>query len=279
MDKCINKPMIIAHRGASSTAPENTLVSARRAFSAGADSWEFDIRIASEGEFVLLHDEKLTRTTDVKDIFPDRESYKVSDFSVPEIKKLDAGSWFSKSDPFGEIKRGNISQEKLQNFVGEEIPTLREALKLTKELNFKAVIEIKGVKDFHFKDHLKPLISKIEELEMEKDITISSFDHTLVKTIIEKNPSLRGSLLFKKPPDNPVNLIRESKAEVFSLLASTLKTKKGVQTIRKVRKFSHRFDIIIWTVNKTQHLNKIALSPLIDGIITDYPARLKSIIG
>lgn len=105
------KKVLIAHRGASAYAPEHTIEAYRLAIEQGADFVEQDLQVTKDGELVCLHDLTLERTTDVEDIFPDRfradvsedqpsgsqpvKHWYVSDFTLSEIKRLDAGSWFN----------------------------------------------------------------------------------------------------------------------------------------------------------------------------------------
>src|SRR3954452_7141634 len=92
------RPVIVAHRGASALAPENTLEAARLGWEAGADAWEFDVQMTRDGVPVIIHDESLLRTTDVAARFAGdprgRDGFCVSDFDFDEIRILDAGSWF-----------------------------------------------------------------------------------------------------------------------------------------------------------------------------------------
>lgn len=115
----------IAHRGASAYAPEHTLAAYKLALEMKADFVEQDLQITKDGVLVCLHDTTLDRTTNVEDVFPGREreiedegrrrkGYPVSDFTLEEIKQLDAGSWF---DP---------------KFAGERVPTFQEAIDLVK---------------------------------------------------------------------------------------------------------------------------------------------------
>jgi glycerophosphoryl diester phosphodiesterase len=115
----------VAHRGASAYAPEHTLASYRRALELGADYVEQDLAVTRDGVLICLHDPTLERTTNVEQLFPDRSSvvtwegktarsWLANDFTLAEIKTLDAGSWF---DP---------------KFAGERIPTFDEAVALVK---------------------------------------------------------------------------------------------------------------------------------------------------
>ncbi|MGH9916342.1 MAG: glycerophosphodiester phosphodiesterase family protein, partial [Pyrinomonadaceae bacterium] len=117
--------MLIAHRGASSYAPEHTIQAYQLAIDQKADFVEQDLQITKDGILVCLHDLTLDRTTDVKKIFPDRfreerengkqiRHWYVSDFTLAEIKRLDAGSWFD------------------AKFKGARVPTFQEAVDLVK---------------------------------------------------------------------------------------------------------------------------------------------------
>ena len=112
-------PWVIAHRGASAYAPENTVPAFRLAAEQGATFVEFDLRLTKDGQVVCLHDDSLERTTDVEDVFPDRSRvvggqpqarWLLEDFTLTEVRRLDAGSWFGPA------------------FRGTRIPTFRETI-------------------------------------------------------------------------------------------------------------------------------------------------------
>jgi glycerophosphoryl diester phosphodiesterase len=110
---------LIAHRGASGYAPEHTVAAYTRAMEQGADFVEQDLQITKDGVLVCLHDLTLERTTNVAGVFPDRvrsgprgRTWPVSDFTLEEIRRLDAGSWFK------------------PEFHGERVPTFQEAIDL-----------------------------------------------------------------------------------------------------------------------------------------------------
>jgi len=112
---------LVAHRGASAYRPEHTMASYRLALEQGADYVEQDLQITKDGVLVCLHDLTLERTTNVEDVFPDRHQMEngakhwyVSDFTLTEIKRLDAGSWFD------------------AKFAGERVPTWQEAIDLVR---------------------------------------------------------------------------------------------------------------------------------------------------
>ncbi|HEX6023267.1 MAG TPA: glycerophosphodiester phosphodiesterase family protein [Solirubrobacter sp.] len=117
---------VVAHRGASGEAPENTLAAIREAGRQDADWVEIDVVLSKDGVPVLLHDTSLARTTDVEEKFPDREPWLVEDFTVAELKQLDAGSWFD------------------ERFAGEPLPTFREALLALDKADVGLWLEIKS---------------------------------------------------------------------------------------------------------------------------------------
>ena len=98
-------PLVIAHRGDSCHAPENTLEAALRAWQAGADAWELDVQLTRDGVPVVLHDASLLRTTDVARRFASdpraTSGFRVVDFDFDEIRQLDAGGWFLADPPDG----------------------------------------------------------------------------------------------------------------------------------------------------------------------------------
>ena len=113
---------LVAHRGASAYAPEHTLEAYRLAIEQGADFVEQDLAVTKDGVLVCIHDLTLERTTNVEEVFPDRfvrgherrrpgdSRWLVADFTLAEIKQLDAGSWFN------------------AKFAGARIPTFQEAI-------------------------------------------------------------------------------------------------------------------------------------------------------
>ena len=130
-----SKPQIMAHRGASHLAPENTLVAGELAAEWGAVGWEVDISISYDGVLFLCHDNTAARTTNIKDVFPDRITEDVTMFNISELRQLDAGSWFVDTDPYRTIAQGYISHENAEAYRGEQIPTFAEVLNLTRDFD------------------------------------------------------------------------------------------------------------------------------------------------
>ena len=124
-------PLLIAHRGASGYAPEHTLSAYEIAIQQGADFVEQDLQFTRDGALICMHDPELGRTTNVAEVFPDRATqrdpdetgkphrgYFVIDFTLAEIKRLDAGGWFNRANPFAAHAE----------FAGQRVPTLEETI-------------------------------------------------------------------------------------------------------------------------------------------------------
>jgi glycerophosphoryl diester phosphodiesterase len=166
----------IAHRGSRSLAPENTLAAARKAVEIGADMWEFDISVTADGELILFHDDSLVRVSDAEAVFPDRAPWLSHTFTLSELKRLDLGTSFVESDPFGQIAALAVSRKEQTSLRGETIPTLREALHFTRDRSWQANIELKKLPD-SLRDFpvTEKVISMIEELDLVDQVIVSSF--------------------------------------------------------------------------------------------------------
>jgi len=128
------KPKLIAHRGASYLAPENTIKAGEAALLYDqVIGWEVDIRISFDGIPFLLHDNTLIRTTNISDHFPSRKEDEASTFNMSELRELDAGSWFVDKDPYGALAKGLISEQTAETYRGIRIPTFEEVLNFTRD--------------------------------------------------------------------------------------------------------------------------------------------------
>jgi len=130
------KPKLIAHRGASYLAPENTIKAGEVALEFDeVVGWEVDIQISLDGIPFLMHDHNLKRTTNISVHFPNRKDEDPSLFTISELKELDAGSWFVDKDPYGTISKGIITREEAAFYRELKIPTFEEVLNFTRDNN------------------------------------------------------------------------------------------------------------------------------------------------
>lgn len=173
----LNLPPIIGHRGSAGLAPENTLAGIRRAHEEGASWVEFDVKLTADGVPILMHDDRLGRTTDGKG--------KVASKTLVEIQALDAGAWFD------------------QTFAGERVPTLRATLELCIELGLGVNVELKpcpGREEETAKLALGTLVDAWPgHLNLPAPL-ISSFDQKALAAATSLEPDLlRGCLVSRVP--------------------------------------------------------------------------------
>jgi glycerophosphoryl diester phosphodiesterase len=268
-----SKVMIIAHRGARSLAPENSISAAKRAFENHADGWELDVAMSVDGELVVLHDDTLERTSNVKEVFPDRSPWSVYDFTMDDLKKLDVGTWFVESDPFEQIAKGNISDQYVGEYQGEPIPTLREALIYTKDNNWWVNIEIKDASGT-FADAIivSDVVKLVEELGMEDQVLISSFNFDYLKQVKAINQSLPTGVLVNKIVMDPLALMKELNAQAFHP-GMKVTYEKQVSLLLK-----EGYAVNVWTVNEESDMQKL-IEMGVTGIITDFPQRAIALLS
>lgn len=161
---------VIAHRGFSAAAPENTMAALVAGLEAGADAVEFDLHTASDGIAVLLHDETLRRTTNGRG--------KVTDYTAAELGALDAGSWFSRE------------------FAGEPVPTLSAALRRLAETNVRIYAEVKGVGQV---DDIAGIVADVHEAGVASRTVYISMTWEYLHAIREADPdALLGYIVDRK---------------------------------------------------------------------------------
>ncbi len=190
--------LAIAHRGARSLAPENTLPAIKKAWEVGADVVEIDVTVTRDGALVLLHDNTLVRTTDVNRCFPDRRQDPCCAFRLEEIRFLDAGSWFARDDPFGTITAGDVGRDELSSFQGIAVPTLDEVLEFVQDRLWRVNIEIKKTPppmvDFPMAE---AVLNLIEHKRIPAQcVIISSFEHEVLRTVRARRPDIEINALI-----------------------------------------------------------------------------------
>jgi len=262
----------IAHAGASSHAPQNTLASGRLALETGADVWGVDARLTKDGVFVLMHDATLDRTTDVEKLFPARSPWSVAEFTLDEIRRLDAGSWFAEEDPFGEIEAGHVDPSDLSAYAGEPVPTLREALQFVAERRWLIDVEIKPTEGIGPEEVARNFLALIEETGTAERVMVSSFDHGILHAIKELDPTIPIGALSIFAPFDPLAYLNDLRADVYlpSLVGFT---EALLEVLRDAGIGVH-----LWTYNAEEQLERLARTPGVTGIYTDYPDRLEAVL-
>ena len=245
---------IVAHRGASGIAPENTMASIKKAIEIGVDWIEIDVRQTLDRVLIVIHDENLKRTTNGKGL--------VVTLPYKKIKTLDAGSWF---DP---------------KFKEETIPSLNEVLKLIKKADARLLIEVKGTKLAQPR-LCENLIELIQKHEVYEQVVIQSFNAEFLKTLRRLDKKIViNSLINFQSKSFPIyidripklgNIYRVSKASAINPNHKIV-TQAFVDQIHKSDK-----KLFCWTVDNPEDMRRL-IDLKVDGIITNYPDRLKAIL-
>lgn len=268
-------PLVIAHRGARSLAPENTLAAAQKALDLGADLWELDVAVTADNELVLMHDDTLDRTCNAKSVFPERSPWNVWDFTLDEIKTLDCGSWYEEKDPFDEIKAGNVSPEELKSYAGIQAPTLREALEFTRDHNWRVNVELKDQPDeARSQAIIDKTVQLVAELGLDSDqqLVISSFNHDYLRKVQELNPNIPVQAITNKLIDDLGGYLGEIGTDTVNPKINTW----SYQRMKELGEQGVRFNV--WTVNDELTM-KALINTGVSGIITDYPQTLIDLIN
>jgi glycerophosphoryl diester phosphodiesterase len=268
-----SRPLIIAHRGARSLAPENTIAAARKALELGADMWELDVGMTADGKLLVIHDSTLTRTSNAKEIFPKRRPWSLHEFTLEDLGRLDFGTWFIDEDPFGQIAAGTVSPTEAERYHGEAAPTLRQALGFTRDRNWRVNAEIKDLRGTPGDPQVVPkVVALLEELDMVDRVLVSSFNHRYLKEVRERNPGIVTGALVSKPQSDPESLLHELRAQAYHPSVSAIRRSE----ITRLRK--EGFQVNVWTVNEPKVMKSLIKAGA-SGIFTDFPQLLKPLVS
>lgn len=244
----MNKPktLIIAHRGASAFAPENTLAAFQKAVEMKADAFELDAKLSRDGEIVVIHDQTVDRTTN--------GSGKVIELSLEEMRNLDAGSSFS------------------QEFVGEKIPLLREVLETFSD---RILINIELTNYISIFDGLaKKTAQLVKELGVEKSVFFSSFHPLNLITTKRFSPEVSVALLAVPGKSGWLarsGLLRWLSPRIIHPYYQDI----DKEYIEKQHKYNRKVNI--WTINDENDMDKFVKAK-IDGLITDDPLKGRRVV-
>jgi glycerophosphoryl diester phosphodiesterase len=261
----------IAHRGARSLAPENTLLAARRGFAAGADLWETDVAATGDGQLILMHDDQLGRTTDVAQCFPGRADWAYTRFRLEEIRRLDAGSWFVAADPFGQIAAGRLSPAEIDECRGQHVPTVAEALALTRALGWRINLELKQLPPPMEAFPMVPrVLAAVEASGIgAAQVLISSFFHPWLHEVRTLRPEIEVQALLGEDWDQTLDWGRRE--------FSTYNLRHDLVSEKLLRdSAAEGLTINLFTVNAVADMRRYAAAGAA-GIITDFPQRLAAL--
>jgi len=258
-----DKPRIIGHRGAAGEAPENTLCSFQRAIQDGAQFIELDVHGTKEGEVVIIHDATLNRTTSGRG--------RVQQHTFKQLKALDAGYWFTadggKSYPYR--KRG------------VEIPTLREVFDALPQTRF--IVEIKQLRPAI----VKKVIETVRQAHKEDQVLLATEDDQIM-TEIRRELQASGLPVATGFSYGEVaafmSWLAGGRREAYTPMAQAFQipceysgmTLVNEQTLGAAHEL--RLEMFVWTVNDREEMARL-LALGVDGIITDFPGRLRDLVA
>ncbi|WP_330176358.1 glycerophosphodiester phosphodiesterase family protein [Streptomyces sp. NBC_01498] len=255
-------PLVIAHRGASAYAPENTLAAVDKAAELDVDWVENDVQRTRDGRLVVLHDTDLRRTTDAERVFPGRAPWNVKDFTAAEIARLDAGSWFSAA------------------WAGERVPTLEEFLAAVEANRQNLLLEIKapelypGIEG----DILRVLRTEgwLDGAHVRDRLVVQSFGADSVRAVHERRPDVTTGFL-----GTPAVADLPSYAEFTDRInpTHTSLTAAYVASVHRLKgAHGKRLQVSTWTVDDAAGARRVAGFG-VDGIITNRPDVVRDAVG
>lgn len=237
----------IAHRGASGHAPENTLAAFRRAVELGANFIETDLQITRDAQVIAIHDFTLDRTTNGKG--------QVHLQTLAQIRALDAGAWFG--DGQG------------ASFTGERVPTLEEILDFAKLNDVIFYLEIKSGSAWGVEHSV---VGALRDHGASARAVILSFDPHALDSIHRLDSTLMTGFLCEHPSNDLVE--RTVRAGARQLVA-----RGDLITPALVEKARHAgLQVVAWTINEPEQMKRL-IAMGVDGMITDYPDRLLSVLS
>ena len=203
--------ILTGHRGAAELEPENTRLSIQKAIDLGVDQVEIDVHLTRDQHLVVIHDATVDRTTDGQGA--------VADFTLEEVKRLDAGK-------------------------GERIPTLQEVIDLVRG---KVVlqIELKGP------DTAEPVVRTVEQNNIESEVLLTSFVHERLREARQLNPSLALGALWSNPPANACEQAIDMGAEAIHIQYQNI----DAQLVQKAH--AHGLMIRAWNPDTVEEIQRV----------------------
>lgn len=241
--------VVIAHRGASAYAPENTHSAFKLAIEMQAEMIELDLLLSKDGVPVVIHEDELERTTGIIGL--------VSNYTIGELRDIDTGSWFSE-----EFKR-------------EPFPTLEEVLAYSKgKIAVNIEIKHESVTDSLEGGIVEKALELVKNLEMEDEVIFSSFDYRVMDHLNKLAPDISKALLYEEIQSNglsPSQLVDLYKVDAFNCSYKEL-SQAWIDELNE-----NKIPFFVYTINDEQLMEKVIHSGA-KGIFTDKPDILIKVV-
>ncbi|WP_306355690.1 MULTISPECIES: glycerophosphodiester phosphodiesterase family protein [unclassified Nocardia] len=251
-------PATVAHRGASAYAPENTVAATRLAAEQGATMVELDVRRTADDRLVVIRDDTLERTTDAAARYPDRAPWRVAEFTLAEIRTLDAGSWFAPA------------------YAGEPVPELGEVLRTLGGGPAGLLLEVKLT---DAKDGVAELVSRelravpgwTETAPDRRRLMVQSLDWEFLREFRALEPDIPlGGLSQRRPTANELDALAEHSGMVH---ISADDVDADYLALARAR----GLEVFAYVVNDTRNMRRL-IDVGVGGIMTDVPDVLECVI-
>ena len=247
---------IIAHKGASGLAPENTMAAFKKALELNVDQIEMDVRHTADEEIIIFHDQTLDRTA--RDTLGNKLTGDVHNYTLKEIKQFDVGTWFD------------------SQYKDERIPTLKEVLDLING-QCKVLIEIKYMDHPHYHDFAEKLVEVVLQEENGEDwIILQSYEPEYLDEVHELDPSIQTKALIVGEDSAPLlafyieTRIHMGRAKQSNRLKAINPHWETLSPRRVFQMHAKGYEVHAYPVNTRDDMIKM-LNSGVDGIITDYP--------
>lgn len=288
-----------AHRGGRGLRPENTLASFENAIRMGVTSLELDIAITADGVPVISHDPALNPafTRDASGAWLKESGPLIKTLTLAQLQRYDVG----RLDPTHPYARGFPDQQPSD---GQRIPTLASLFKLVQELGATNVhfdMETK-INPYRAADTLAPeafvdiMLAVIREHGMTRRVMVQSFDWRTLELLHRLEPDLRTTYLTIESPnfntmkdsawtaghalsdfDGSVpRMVRASAGHAAGVIWAPNFNNLSPESLKQAQGLG--LQVIVWTVNQEAQMERL-MTWGVDGIITDYPDRLRAVMG
>lgn len=252
----MKRPLIIAHRGSSAHAPENTLVAFKQAMADGADGIEFDVRLARDGVPVVIHDSSLNRLA--------RKNKRVADLTSTELSKVDVGSRFNRHHP----KRAR------PEYARETVPTLEEVFDLVKSFDGLIFLELKCKTNNDAKKLADAVSDVIASVNILSKLIVQSFHRGVLPMVRERHPSVVTAAIIGPRIRYHVGnkhrvLDRASRSQANRLSIHKSLAHHSLLEIAA----EANLPIAVWTIRSRKWIER-AQELGIDALITNEPKKL-----
>jgi glycerophosphoryl diester phosphodiesterase len=249
--------LIIAHRGASAVAPENTLAAFARALDDGADGVELDVRLSRDGVPVVIHDGTLRRTG--------LREEAVARMTAKQLGKVDAGSWFNRTHP----------RRAREEYAREGVPALAQVFRLFQDRDARLYVEMKFSAGEGFVGLTQAVAQLVTEHKLHSRTVVVSFGLASIAQIKKIDSAIRTGALFE--PKSDLSAIVRKRRMIEAAIdhgASEILLHRSIANRSAVRLATENaLPLVVWTVDDPKWIDR-ARSLGIRALITNDPAKM-----